>query len=148
MKYSIVIPCFNEEEPILLILERTKNPFLDKNNGLMRADVFFIVPTLFTDKRNKNWNSDVYDNDFTNTMMESTIKYQSTAWLDSGNLYSPNYRQAHYKVFDEFRWENGGKRAFELAYEDIKRSFEVYLNYYCRTQSRFRTCNKAFARLF
>ena len=72
-------------------------PFLDKNNGLMRADVFFIVPTLFTDKRNKNWNSDVYDNDFANTMMESTIKYQSTAWLDSGNLYSPNYRQAHYK---------------------------------------------------
>ena len=55
-------------------------PFLDKNNGLMRADVFFIVPTLFTDKRNKNWNSDVYDNDFANTMMESTIKYQSTAW--------------------------------------------------------------------
>ena len=63
-------------------------------------------------------------------MMESTIKYQSTAWLDSGNLYSPNYRQAHYKVFDEFRWENGGKRAFELAYEDIKRSFEVYLQKY------------------
>ena len=105
-------------------------PFLDKNNGLMRADVFFIVPTLFTDKRNKNWNSDVYDNDFANTMMESTIKYQSTAWLDSGNLYSPNYRQAHFKVFDEFRWENGGKRAFELAYEDIKRSFEVYLQKY------------------
>lgn len=110
--------------------DQKEYPFLDKNNGLMRADVFFIVPTLFTDKRNKNWNSDVYDNDFANTMMESTIKYQSTAWLDSGNLYSPNYRQAHYKVFDEFRWENGGKRAFELAYEDIKRSFEVYMQKY------------------
>ena len=105
-------------------------PFLDKNNGLMRADVFFIVPTLFSDKRNKNWNSDVYDDDFAKTLMESTIKYQATAWLDSGNLYSPNYRQAHYKVFDEVRWKNGGERAFELAYEDIKKSFEIYLENY------------------
>ena len=103
---------------------------LDKNNGLMKVDVFFIVPTLFTDRKNINWNSDVYDSNFTNILMQSSIKYQSTAWLDSGNLYSPNYRQAHFRVFDELRWKNGGEKAYNLAYEDIKRSFEIYLENY------------------
>ena len=101
--------------------------FLSKNNGLMNVDVFFIVPTLFTDRKNINWNSDIYNEKFTNILIESSIKYQSTAWLDSGNLYSPNYRQAHFRVFDEERWENGGEKAYNLAYEDIKRSFELYL---------------------
>ena len=35
MQYSIVIPCFNEEGTIKLILERTKNPFLDNNIELV-----------------------------------------------------------------------------------------------------------------
>ena len=35
MKYSIVIPCFNEEGTIKLILEKTKNPFLENNIELI-----------------------------------------------------------------------------------------------------------------
>ncbi len=35
MKYSIVIPCFNEEGTIKLILERTKSPFLQNNVELI-----------------------------------------------------------------------------------------------------------------
>ena len=35
MKYSIVIPCFNEEGTIKLILERTKNLFMDNNIELI-----------------------------------------------------------------------------------------------------------------
>ena len=35
MKYSIVIPCFNEEGTIELILERTKNIFIDNNIELI-----------------------------------------------------------------------------------------------------------------
>ena len=38
-----------------------KNDFLADNDGKKRADVFFIAPTLFSDKKNPNWNSDVYD---------------------------------------------------------------------------------------
>ena len=107
--------------------KKSELTFLNKNNGLMKVDVFFIVPTLFTDRKNINWNSDIYNDDFTNILMESSIKYQSTAWMDSGNLYSPNYRQAHFRVFDENRWKNGGEKAYNLAYEDIKRSFEIFL---------------------
>ena len=60
-------------------------------------------------------------------LIESSIKYQATAWLNAGNLYSPNYRQAHFRVFDERFWTNGGEDAYNLAYEDIKKAFEVYL---------------------
>ena len=35
MKYSIVIPCFNEEGTIQLILDRTKNLFIDNNIELI-----------------------------------------------------------------------------------------------------------------
>ena len=35
MKYSIVIPCFNEEGTIKLILERTKDPFIENNIELI-----------------------------------------------------------------------------------------------------------------
>ena len=35
MKYSLVIPCFNEQGTIKLILERTKNPFIDNNIELI-----------------------------------------------------------------------------------------------------------------
>ena len=35
MKYSIVIPCFNEQGTIKLILERTKNPFIENNIELI-----------------------------------------------------------------------------------------------------------------
>ena len=41
-----------------------KNDFLMDNDGKKRADVFFIAPTLFSDKKNPSWNSDIYDEEF------------------------------------------------------------------------------------
>ena len=107
--------------------KQSENEFLSANTNLKRADVFFIVPTLYQDRKETSWNSDVYDEEFSNILMQSSIKYQSTAWLSSANLYSPNYRQAHFRVFEEKYWKNGGEDAFEIAYSDIKRSFEVFL---------------------
>ena len=125
-------PSYNSLDDWLVHPENNKNEysFLSKNNNLLKADVFFVVPTLFADKKNISWNSDVYDNEFSKILIESSIKYQATAWLDAGNLYSPNYRQAHFRVFDERYWENGGKKAYDLAYDDIRRSFEIYLQKY------------------
>ena len=104
--------------------------YLSENNNLLKADVFFVVPTLFSDKRNTSWNSNIYDEKFSELLIESSIKYQATAWLNAGNLYSPNYRQAHFRVFDERFWSNGGEDAYNLAYDDIKKAFEVYLKNY------------------
>ena len=107
-----------------------KIDFLHDNDGTKKADIFFIAPTLFSDKKNPNWNSDIYDEEFKNYLLNSTIKFQATAWLDAGNLYSPNYRQAHFRVFDERYWKIGGEKTLELAYEDIKSAFIVYMEKY------------------
>lgn len=121
-------PTYTDLEDWLVHPEKqSENDFLSVNTNLRRADVFFIVPTLYQDRKETSWNSDVYNKEFSNILMQSSIKYQSTAWLSSANLYSPNYRQAHFRVFEEKYWKNGGEDAFEIAYSDIKRSFEVYL---------------------
>ena len=59
-------------------------------------------------------------------ILESTIKYQSSAWYSTGNLYVPFYRQAHLRVFNEKFKVDGGK-ALDLAYNDIKEAFTYYL---------------------
>ena len=121
-------PTYTDLEDWLVHPEKqSENEFLSANTNLKRADVFFIVPTLYQDRKEISWNSDVYNKQFSDILMQSSIKYQSTAWLSSANLYSPNYRQAHFRVFEEKYWKNGGEDAFEIAYSDIKRSFEVYL---------------------
>ena len=107
-----------------------KIDFLSNNDGTKKADVFFIAPTLFSDKNNPNWNSDIYDEEFKNYLLNSTIKFQATAWIDAGNLYSPNYRQAHFRVFDERYWDIGGEKTLKLAYDDIKAAFTVYMKKY------------------
>ena len=85
---------------------------------------------MFSDKKNPNWNSDIYDEEFKNYLLNSTIKFQATAWKDAGNLYSPNYRQAHFRVFDERYWKIGGEKTLQLAYDDIKAAFMVYMKKY------------------
>ena len=121
-------PTYTDLEDWLVHPEKeSKNNFLSANTNLKRADVFFIVPTLFQDKKETSWNSNIYNEEFSNILLQSSIKYQSTAWLSSANLYSPNYRQAHFRVFEEKYWKNGGEDAFEIAYSDIKKSFEVFL---------------------
>ena len=51
MKYSIVIPCFNEQGTIKLILERTKNPFIENiYPSITKTMIIKVV-------KNKNKNS-------------------------------------------------------------------------------------------
>ena len=56
--------------------KQSENEFLSVNTNLKRADVFFIVPTLYQDRKETSWNSDVYNEEFSNILMQSSIKYQ------------------------------------------------------------------------
>ncbi|MDA9883888.1 DUF3089 domain-containing protein, partial [Flavobacteriaceae bacterium] len=97
---------------------------IDKNKK--QADVFFIYPTLIDSKNQREWNSDIWDEDIRNDVINRPVKYQASAWLDAGNLYVPYYRQAHIRVFnDKFRVD--GDKALNLAYNDIKEAFSYYL---------------------
>ena len=103
--------------------------FEDENSKLP-VDVFFIYPTMLTDKQDVSWNADIYDTKTRDYVLESSVKYQSSAWYSVGNLYVPFYRQAHLRVFRESFWKNGGEQAYEMAYQDIRQAFITYLKKY------------------
>ena len=99
-------------------------------NSKLPVDIFFIYPTMLSNKKDTSWNADIYDEKTRNYILESTVKYQSSAWYSTGNLYVPFYRQAHLRVFRESFWKNGGEQAYEMAYEDIKQAFRIFLKKY------------------
>ena len=90
------------------------------------ADVFFIYPTLLEGKNQREWNSNIWDEEIRADVINRPVKYQASAWIDAGNLYVPFYRQAHLRVFNEKFKVDGGK-ALDLAYNDIKEAFIYYL---------------------
>ncbi len=93
------------------------------------ADVFFIYPTLFTDKKEADWNADIFDKATRDNVIEKAVVYQASAWVKAANLYVPFYRQAHYRIFVD-PYSKQGKQAGVLAYSDVKRAFKYYLDHY------------------
>lgn len=91
------------------------------------ADIFFLHPTSFTDKRWKNEsNGSLEDQDLNTKTDKTSILYQSTIFNEIGRIYAPRYRQAHIQ-----RYYDSGQRqidAFKLAYSDVKKAFLTYLD--------------------
>ena len=59
------------------------------------------ISTLFIDKKDKNWNSDIYNPITRKDVIEKAVANQASAWVKAANLYVPFYRQAHYRIFVE-----------------------------------------------
>ncbi|MEM7659655.1 MAG: DUF3089 domain-containing protein [Bacteroidota bacterium] len=91
------------------------------------VDVFFIHPTTFN--RKKAWNASVLDQETNAKTDEWAIKHQASIFNASGKVYAPRYRQM---VFRGFFGEDSLSRqqALDLAYQDVRRAFEVYLDQY------------------
>ena len=96
------------------------------DNSEKNADVFFIYPTLIDGKNQKEWNSNIWDQEIRYDVINRPVKYQATAWMEAGNLYVPFYRQAHIRVFNE-KFKKDGKKALDLAYSDIRDAFKYFL---------------------
>ncbi len=96
----------------------------------LAADVFFIHPTIYNDKgQNLSWNPSITDSVLNTRVDNSTIKFQASAFNAAGRVFAPRYRQAHlisYSTNDKA----SAKKAFALAYSDVKNAFEHYLKYY------------------
>ena len=108
-------------------LKNSKSILLDSIHKL-KADVFYIYPTLITSNRDIRWNVAVDDPNQNAKVVNTAVLFQASAWATSGKLYIPFYRQAHIRSYSNF--ENGGEEALVLAYEDVKAAFEVYLEKY------------------
>ncbi len=101
--------------------------FYNTSKDKLKADVFYIYPTLLTDNKNDSWNSDINDVYQNNMVKNVAIKFQASAWANAGKIYSPLYRQVHYRSFYEPYTSSGGKKAGEIAYDDIRKAFIFYL---------------------
>jgi len=102
---------------------------LAKPSTTKEVDVFFIYPTLFSDKKDPAWNADIYRPDIREEVIALSVTNQASAFADAGNLYIPFYRQAHYKVFDNKLRPIAGD-TWTIAYEDVKAALEYYLKNY------------------
>lgn len=95
-----------------------------------KADVFFIHPTIYNDKGdNLPWNPKIDDAELNKRVDNSTILFQASAFNSAGRVFAPRYRQAHlvsYSTDDK----QSAKKAFAIAYADVKRAFQHYLEFY------------------
>jgi hypothetical protein len=96
---------------------------------LHNADVFFIYPTLLTDKKDSLWNADLKRKDLREDVLTKSVKFQASSWAKAGNIYVPYYRQSHYKTYVA-PYDLDGPASWKVAYDDVSRAFEFYLNNY------------------
>lgn len=102
--------------------------FASKEIDTLQADVFYVYPTLNTEKEDLRWNVPVSDKKQQEKVVNRAVLYQASAFATSGKVYVPYYRQAHLRSYSNLK--NGGEKALLLAYSDVKKAFEVYLKKY------------------
>lgn len=102
--------------------------YIKDSSWIKKADVFYVYPTLFLDKKDTSWNIDVNEIEQRKKVLNQAVKFQASAWAESGRLFVPFYRQAHIRSYRLLN--QGGKEALLLAYSDIKEAFAYYLNNY------------------
>ena len=94
------------------------------------VDVFFLHPTTFTKKKQAAQSNAAIDDDYINAKTDySSILYQASVFNQQCRVFAPRYRQAHIQNFystDTLK----SRIAFDLAYTDVKASFEYYLQHY------------------
>jgi len=111
--------------------DQVPNKTVTNNQATADIDVFFVYPTLFLGKPSNEftWNADVNDSLLNKRIDESAILNQASVFNGSCRIYAPRYRQAHIVSFFTDDKESG-KASLELAYKDVKRAFEYYLEHY------------------
>ncbi len=96
-----------------------------------KADVFFIYPTTYVQVPDGAfpWNASLADSALNRATDESTILNQASVFNGSCRVYAPRYRQAHFYAFLSPN-KKDKDQALDFAYDDVKSSFEYYLQNY------------------
>lgn len=92
------------------------------------VDVFFIYPTIYQGKQDKEhpWIADANDKKLNKRIGQTTIKNQASVFNSVAKIYAPLYRQAHLNVY--YAGDLKLKvEALEFAYTDVRRAFQYYL---------------------
>ena len=108
----------------------TPHPDLKDLQSNAAIDVFFLHPTTYLGKKGENqWNAPIDDAELNEKTDESSIKNQASIFNGAGRVYAPRYRQAHYDSYFTKDTLNA-KKAFALAYLDVKAAFKYYLKHH------------------
>ncbi|MEY4629850.1 MAG: hypothetical protein RLZZ595_2176 [Bacteroidota bacterium] len=93
------------------------------------ADVFFLHPTTLTGERTTGVTNAQIDDSLLNYKTDySPILYQASAFNERSRIFAPRYRQAHIGMYAE-KDSVAKYAAFNMAYDDIKRAFQYYLEH-------------------
>ena len=94
------------------------------------VDVFFLHPTTYTNNfQNAKMSADVNDSILNHQTDIRTILYQASVFNGSCRVFAPRYRQAHLKAYFQISSDQS-KKAFDLAYADLKTAFQYYLDHW------------------
>ena len=86
--------------------------FSSKEMDTLKADVFYVYPTLNTEKDDIRWNVPINDAEQQNSVLNKAVLFQASAFTTSGKLYVPYYRQAHVRSYTMLK--RGGEQALFL----------------------------------
>lgn len=89
------------------------------------ADVFFVHPTTHFGKQ---WNAAIDDQKSSKIVDEVIMPSQASVFNRCCRIFAPRYRQATFYSF--YKGTNSGRKALELAYEDVKKAFYYYMEHY------------------
>lgn len=93
--------------------------------SLAKADVFYVHPTTFVG--NYGWNAATDDRRPGEIVDEFLMAGQAGVFNQCCRIYAPRYRQANLSIF--FNDDDNAKQALSLAYSDVRRAFEYYLEH-------------------
>ncbi len=105
--------------------------FLNGEKRDTSVDVFFIYPTTYIAyNANYGLNASISDAAINKKTDEGTIQYQASVFNGDCRIFAPRYRQANLKVFFAMRDKPEAKQSLDLAYEDVKKAFQYYLDHW------------------
>ena len=94
------------------------------------ADVFFIYPTSYTDKKMRmGWNAEIDNKEINEKTDGKSILYQANAFNKYCRVFAPRYRQANLQAFYT-KDKQKGEAALDTAYSDVRAAFIYYLKKY------------------
>lgn len=86
------------------------------------VDVFFIPPTTYISR--ERWNAPLTDTE-SNRRLSQSLRHQANVFNGVGRLWVPRYRHATFGAF--LTQKPDAKKAFDLAYSDVKTAFAVFI---------------------
>jgi hypothetical protein len=91
-----------------------------------KVDVFYIHPTTYLN--GTAWNARLDDKALNIYTDNGPVKLQGSVFNGSCRIFAPRYRQAVLRSF--FSESKESKAALDLAYSDVKKAFQYYMEHY------------------